>query len=77
MTNIAIGVPVIEAHRSYAPIPQSTQRLGLEGQQVFSIFGENLGYVVGTSISGKSWNLSTGISVLRENKTRPGASMVI
>ena len=70
MTNIAIGVLVIEAHRSYAPIPQSPQRLGLEGQQVFSIFGENLGYVVDTSISGKSWNLSTGISVLKREQNQ-------
>ena len=79
MTNIAIGVPVIEAHRSQAPIPQSPQRLGLEGQQVFSIFGENLGYVVGTSTSGKSWKLSTGIPVLnlRKSKTRLGVSLVI
>ena len=45
-------------------------RLGLEGQTVFSINGESMGKVVGTSISGKSWKLSTGISVLKREQNQ-------
>ena len=59
-----------ERAESNARFRRPGQRLGLEGQQVFSIYGENLGYVVGTSICGKFWNLSSGISVLKREQNQ-------
>lgn len=45
-------------------------RLGLEGQTVFSINGESMGFVIGTSTSRKSWKLSTGTTVLKKEQNQ-------